>query len=42
MNLGYRQIMDYSELSLKMLNEQLEAIWYLLLKGNGSGGADNG
>lgn len=42
MNIGYRQVRDTSDLSLKILNEQLEAIWQLLLRlqKESGGGAD--
>lgn len=43
MNIGYRQIVDHSDLALKILNEQLEMIWHLLLNPRESaGGGNNG
>ena len=30
--MGYQRIPDYSELSLKSINDQLEQIWALLYK----------
>lgn len=43
MNIGYRQIMDTSDLSIKLLNEQLEALWQVLFRlQKESGGGVNG